>query len=79
LNDKEAELFLTEIRRVSNDNIIDLEDAISYALATAPKVKYDTWFGTIGNGTYYADSRESRWFNNLSPREAAQVLVEEMM
>jgi hypothetical protein len=79
MSDKDAELFLSEIRRVADDEVVDLEDAMSYALAAVPKVKYDTWFGPIGNGTYYADSVESRWFNNLAPRDAAKILLEEMV
>jgi hypothetical protein len=74
-----AEIFLESMQDI-NPDITDYEEAISFALEQTPKVDYDRWFGDIdGKGTYYADSRESRWFPNMTPEMVANILAGEML
>lgn len=75
-----AEDFLKEMQSLDDsiqDN--DYEGAISFALLNVPKVKHDTWFGQLGNGTYYADSFESRWFPGVLPETVAELLAQELL
>ncbi len=69
---------LLDAAKQLDPEVLDLSDAITVAIATVPLVKFDTWFGEFGNGTYYGDSKESRYFMGLTPQEAAEVLAKEL-
>ena len=70
--------FLNEMKKL-NPGIDDEVDAHAYAMSQVPLVKDFTWFGTVGNGVYYADSSEARWFPGLTPDEVSRLLAEEMI
>jgi hypothetical protein len=66
-------------------------DAISFAMSQVPKVTHEVWLGQIGEdtdnqaeegealwGTYYADSKESRWFPRTSVETASLILAKEL-
>lgn len=76
-----GEHFLKSMR--SLDETIeegDYEAAISFALSQVPMIDDNKFFGEIGDlGVYFADSRESRWFPNMTCEKVANILAKEML
>ena len=76
---KYSDNFLKEMKRLGGEEITDFDDAIAYAMDNVPLIDDMTWFGELGQGVYYANSRESRWFPELTASEVAYVLAKEML
>jgi hypothetical protein len=77
---KNSEKFLAEMRKL-NPRIAegDYEEAHTFAMSRVPLVDEMVWLGEIGEGVYYANSREARWYPQLTAREVSHLLAEEII
>lgn len=82
---KNAEHFLQTMARLdplgsSDLNEYNFTDAIVFALEQVPLVDDGIYFGDIDRaGVFFSNSRESRWWPNMTTEMVATILAGEML
>jgi hypothetical protein len=83
MNDNDIIHFLTTIANIGGPpvDLNDYCDSISFAMDNIPMISENEWFGLIIDqenlgmwGTYYSSFDGWRWFPQMGPEEASQIL-----
>lgn len=71
MDENEADgFFKAMVQDAPEGRVLDMADAIEWALTNVNRYDGPRWFGSIAGGTFYADANRSYWFPDSMPAES---------
>jgi hypothetical protein len=68
-----------EVMRRYDSTLVDLDDAIVFAIENSEQIDACKWIGKFHDGVFYSDTNGSQWFDGMTMYEAKMALSAQLL